>query len=87
MTPTARKTLEAVMAYAKDTHGEPATLTFQEVATAIAAPVRVQKALKAAHEKSVVFFVCRSHEIYDAAVQQLCVQWQRSFKGDGGGGN
>lgn len=84
MTDVASKTLDAAAAYAKDSVGDDFTVVVQEIATAKAAPVRVAKALKAANEKSVVFFLCRSDEIYDAAVAELCVEWKTSFETPGG---
>ncbi len=87
ITPVAQQTLEAVIAYAENANGAGVTVALQEIATVKAAPVRVAKALKAASEKSVVFFVCRSPDIYDAAVLQLAVQWESSFGGAGVGNN
>jgi len=46
-----------------------------EVATRAAAPVRVRKALEAADEKDVVFLVCRQPDVYDAAIEQLGMDW------------
>ncbi len=87
ITEIAQQTLHAAAAYAKDTNGSDPTIVFQEIATIKAAPVRVSKALKSAGNKSMVFFVCRSNDIYDAAVEQLAVQWNVSFNGVGTGGN
>lgn len=85
MTAVAQQTLDAAASYAKDAVGDDFTLVIQEIATTKAAPVRVAKALKAAKDKSLVMFLCRSPEIYDAAVIELCVQWHASFNGMGAG--
>lgn len=45
-----------------------------EVATANAAPMRVRKALEAAGQKDVVFFVCRRPDVVDAVFVALNVQ-------------
>lgn len=73
LTETAQATLHSLIAYAND---DSAAITLAEIATVAAASVRVRKALDAADEKSVVFFVCRSPEVYDAAVEALGVVWK-----------
>lgn len=73
LTPTARDTLMALADYAQSQ--QLGAINLVEIATVIAAPVRVTKALERAHEKDVVFFVCRDPHIYDAAFEQLRVQW------------
>ena len=87
ITPVAQQTIEAALTYAESAFGASVTLVMQEIATIKAAPVRVAKALKNADHKSVVFFICRDSQIYDAAVEQLRVQWKTSFSGAGDGGN
>jgi hypothetical protein len=71
ITPTAQGTLDALCAYAQS--HQPGRLHMMEIATVAAAAVRVRKALEAAHDKEVVFFVCRGPQVYDAAFAVLNV--------------
>ncbi|HLU91599.1 MAG TPA: hypothetical protein VKZ46_03350 [Pedomonas sp.] len=73
ITETAQLTLNALAAYAE--HAGLGRLHMVEIATTPAAPVRVRKALEAANDKEMVFFICRSPDVYDAAVLQLNVAW------------
>ena len=67
----AQATLSALTSYAE---GEPnGRLHMVEIATVAAAPMRVRKALERADHKDIVFFVCRSPDIYDAAFFALNV--------------
>ncbi|MCC4600285.1 hypothetical protein [Xanthomonas melonis] len=70
-TPVAQNTLNALAAYGKD-HGH-GRFHMVEVATETAAPMRVRKALEAAHDKETVFFVCRGPKVYDAVFFALKV--------------
>ena len=76
ITPTAQATLAALTAYA-ESQGL-GRLHFMEIATVAAAPVRVRKALEAAHDKEAVFFVCRGPDVYDAVFVALNVNLQPS---------
>ncbi len=80
ITPIAQQTIEAALAYAESAFGASVTLLMQEIATLKAVPDRVAKALKNAENKSIVFFICRDTHIYDATVEQLRVQWKKSFR-------
>ena len=73
LTATGQATLHALGDYAK--HAGLGRLHMVEIATTAAAPVRVRKALEAADQKEIVFFVCRGPLVYDAAVEQLHVIW------------
>lgn len=72
LTETATRALTAACDYAQS-QGM-GTIRLVEVATTNAAPMRVRKALEAAGEKDVVFFVCRRPEIVDAVFIALNVQ-------------
>lgn len=75
ITEMAQKTLEALLAHGEQ-HGDTTRdLRLVEIATVAAAPVRVRKNLQAAADKDLVFFMCRDHQVYDAAVAQLNAQW------------
>ena len=69
ITATAQATLNALAAYADREGLGRAHLV--EIATPIAAAVRIRKALEAADHKELLFFVCRSPHVYDAAILQL----------------
>ncbi|WP_125077004.1 hypothetical protein [Pseudoxanthomonas sp. SGT-18] len=72
LTETGRATLYALADYAnQESLG---TLRLVEIATVAAAPLRVRKALQAADDKDLVFFVCRSPQVYDAAIALLNVK-------------
>ncbi len=73
ITQAAQATLNALLAYAEN--AGLGRIHLVEIATTVAAPVRVRKALEAANDKEVVFFVCRQPDVYDAAIQQLNVNW------------
>ena len=75
ITPTAQQTLEAVAGYA-ERQGALSTIRLHEIATLPAVTMRIRKGLESANEKDVVFFVCRDHHIYDAAVVALNVNWK-----------
>lgn len=75
LTETARETLLALTDYAENASGRERSIRLQEIATVKAAPVRVRKALESADHEDIVFFVCRTADIYDAAVAELGVQW------------
>lgn len=49
------------------------TFMMVEIATEAAAPMRVRKALESAKAEDAVFFICRSSQVYDAAVISLNV--------------
>lgn len=76
LTETGQATLYALGDYAQ--HAGLGKLHIVEIATVAAAPVRVRKALEVADQKELVFFVCRSPQVYDAAVEQLNVIWPDS---------
>ena len=71
LTQVAQSTLNALMRYA-DTE-KLGKVHLVDIATEAAAPTRVRKVLEAANQKDVVFFICRSDRVYDAAIQALCV--------------
>ncbi len=75
LTQVAQQTLFGLGDYVEETHGSPGTIRLQEIATLQAVPVRVRKGLESANDKEILFFVCRSPEIYDAAVKALNVEW------------
>lgn len=75
LTPNGRETLFALADYVEYTHGQVCTIRFQEIAGRSVAVKRIRKALEAADNKEIVFFVCRDTDIYDAAVKILNVQW------------
>lgn len=74
LTHVGQATLMSLVEYAEDSQPGNA-IRLQEIATVAAAPSRVRKALEAARDKDVVFFVCRDSSIYDAAVIALNVDW------------
>lgn len=74
VTPTAQATLQALAGYAESA-GLGGRMHLVEIATPVAAAVRVRKALESADDKDLVFFVCRSPDVYDAAMQQLQIAW------------
>lgn len=71
LTPVGFQTLNALMEYTKDLTGRAVRLF--EIGFGRSVPKRVRKGLEWAGEKDALFFVCRSHEIYDAAVRELNV--------------
>ena len=73
LTETARNTLDAACAYAAQAIGTEFTFYFWEVTEINRAKNRVIKGLNDAivHPKSVMFFVCRDHLTYDAAMAAL----------------
>lgn len=73
----ARSTLQTLGDYVQNTVGKVSAIIFQEIATIQIAPIRVQKAIAKANDKDIVFFVCRSPDIYDAAVRVLNVRWKQ----------
>jgi hypothetical protein len=75
LTDTGRQNLGALLSYLEQTPGGVGTIRFQEIATVAVAPVRVRKTLAAAGNQEAVFFVCRSPDIYDAAVNALKVDF------------
>lgn len=74
LTDTGNATLDAICGYAEKVYGANFTVVFQEIAALHMAKARIRKALKAAHNKSVVFFVCRDPDIYDTAFVALNVR-------------
>jgi hypothetical protein len=73
LTPVGQQTLHAVCSYAEYTHGKEFNLVFLEIPHGRNISQRIAKGLKAAHDKSATFFICRDHTIYDAAVAALNV--------------
>lgn len=71
VSPVAQATLSALMGYA-DRHAL-GRVHFVEIATVAAAPMRVRKALERADQKDVLFFLCRSPDVYDAGWTALNV--------------
>lgn len=75
--PVGALTLDALARYA-NTKG---ALRFIEIATVAAAPMRVRKALESADSKDALFFLCRSSDVYDAAVIALNVNMDSGSNG------
>lgn len=71
LSPIAQTTLHALTAYAESQQF--GSIHFAEIATVAAAPIRVRKALERANQKDVLFFLCRSPQVYDAAFAALNV--------------
>lgn len=74
LTPIATQTFNALAGHIEHSHGALGTVRFQEIARLRGVTGRVAKGLEAAEHGELVFFVCRDHQIYDAAVVALNVQ-------------
>ncbi|MBK1719197.1 hypothetical protein [Thiocystis violacea] len=75
LTDTATATLLALSQHVSQALGEVHAIRFHEIATRPAVPVRLRKALAAANHEDLLFFICRTPDIYDDAVRGLNVQW------------
>ena len=75
LTPVARETLLAATGHAQNSNNGPYGLRFQEIVTLHGVESRIRESLKSANDKELVFFICGTPDIYDAAVAALQVQW------------
>jgi hypothetical protein len=75
LTPTGRATLFSLTEYVNNFNSGEFTIRLQEIATTSKVKVKIRKAIEVANNEEVIFFVCRSHKIYDAAVAALQVRW------------
>lgn len=75
LSPAARQGMVAATGHVQNLEGTAFRMRFQEIASIDLAGKRVGDALDAANDKELIFFVCRSPDIYDAAIAALNVQW------------
>lgn len=75
LTPVARETMIAVANHVQNSEGAAFSMRFQEIASIDLAGKRIKEAIEAANDKELIFFVCHSADMYDAAVSALHVQW------------
>jgi len=75
LTQVARETLLAAVNHANDSNSGSFNTRFQEIGVLRGVEARIGQALDAANDKDLIFFVCKTPDIYDAAVANLYVQW------------